>query len=521
MTAPPVAGAVATPLARAPEPPPASRRQIRGSSLLLAGRLLALGSKLLAQILLVRYLSVADYGAWAYGLSIVTLLGSFAHLSLDRAVTRFTAIYHERGQHAEFFGAIALVIGTVLATGVLFVGGMHLFHEQLASRLGQQQQSFALLLVLVFLIPLDALDTLLVAILASLSSTRAIFVRRYVMAPGIQLAAVVLLAAMHARVAFLAWAYVAGALLGVLTSGWLLVDILRKQGLLRELRRHGVRVPARELFVFSLPLMTSDWLAALLESSGTLVLGYFYDTAHVALFRTVVPLAALNKVVMQSFGTLYEPAVSRLHARGDVRGISALYWETTLWIAVLSFPVFAITFAAATPLTVLLYGARYEAAGSLLAILALGQYVQATSGFNGMTIKSVGRVHYLVVINVLALAVNVALTLALVPSFGTTGAAVALTITLVVHNVFKQIGLQRATGILLPERRLARSFLAVGAAIAALALLLVFAAPSPPLLVLGAVLASVAVLRHARHTLRIAEVFPELSRIRYLRPLLT
>jgi O-antigen/teichoic acid export membrane protein len=500
---------------------PASRRQIRGSSLLLLGRLIALASKLAAQVVLVRHLSVADYGTWAYGLSMVTLLGGFAHLSLDRAVTRFTAIYHERGQHAEFFGAIALVLGTVLATGLLFVGSIHLFHEPLALRLGQEERSFALLLVLVFLVPLDALDTLLVAILASLSSTRAIFVRRYVMAPAIQVGAVLLVAAMHAPVETLAWAYVGGACVGVLTSAWLLVGILRRAGMLGELRRHGVRVPARELFVFSLPLMTSDWLAALLESSGTLVLGYFYDTEHVALFRTVVPLAMLNKIVMQSFGTLYEPAVSRLFARGDVRGIGPVYWETTLWIAVLSFPIFAMTFAAATPLTVLLYGARYEAAGTLLAILSVGQFVQATSGFNGMTIKSVGRVHYLVVINLVALAVNVALTLALVPTFGATGAAIALTVTLVVHNVLKQVGLYRATGILLPDRRLARSFVAVGATIAALTLLLALGMREPAVLVLGAIAASIAVLRFARHNLRIAEVFPELGRIRYLRPLLT
>jgi O-antigen/teichoic acid export membrane protein len=498
-----------------------ARREIRGSSLLLAGRLLALGSKLVAQVILVRYLTVADYGAWAYALSIVTLLGGFAHLSLDRAVTRFTAIYHEQRAYAHFFGAIALVMCTVVATGVLFVGGMHLFHHQIAHLLGQQEHSFALLLILIVVVPLEALDTLLVAILASLSSTRAIFVRRYVMAPAIQLGAVLLLALMHARVSFLAWAYVAGALVGAATSAWLLVGILRQQGLLGELRRHGVRIPAREMITFSVPLMTSDWLATMLESSGTVVLGYFYDPEHVAFFRTVFPLAVLNKIVMQSFGTLYEPAVARLFARGDRRGIADFYWETTIWIAVLTFPIFALTFAVSTPLTVLLYGARYEAAGTLLAILAVGQYLQAVSGFNGMTIKAVGRVNYLVVINLLALGVNVAVTLLLVPPFGPVGAAVALTTTLVIHNVLKQVGLHRATAIGVPERRLVRPFAMVAGTIGALATLLVLRVASPVLLVAAAAGAVVMVLRHARHHLRIAEVFPELARIRYLRILFT
>ena len=498
-----------------------TRRQIRGSSLLLVGRLMALASKLLAQVVLVRYLSVADYGVWAYGLSIVALLGGFAHLSLDRAVTRFTAIYHERGEHARFFGVIALVTVIVAATGALFVGGTYALQGHLAPLLNQPADSVALLLVLVLLVPLEALDTLMLAILASLGATRAIFIRRFVMAPGIQLGAVLLLALLGAPVRFLAWAYVGGAVAGVVISLWLLVGILRAQGLLRVLREHGVQMPAGELFRFSVPLMTSDWLAAMIESSGTLVLGYFYTTADVAVFRTVFPLAVLNKIVIHSFGTLYEPAVSRLFARGDARGIAALYWETTLWIAVLTFPVFALTFVAATPLTVLLYGTRYEAAGTILSVLAVGQFLQAVSGFNGMTIKAVGRVHSLVVINLLALLANVVVTLLLVPPFGAMGAAVALTITLVVHNVLKQVGLYRATGIALPERRLHRPFAAVGGAIAAFAVLLVLDVRLVPVLVAAAVAASGLVLLRARRDLRIAEVFPELGRNRYLRVLLT
>lgn len=498
-----------------------NRGHIRGSSLLLVGRVMALVSKLVAQVVLVRYLSVADYGIWAYGLSVVALLGGFAHLSLDRAVTRFAAIFHERGQHAHFFGVIVLVTATVLATGLLFVGGMYAFEEQVAGVLRQSERSVALLLILVLLVPLEAFDTLLLAILASLGETRAIFVRRFVVAPGIQLGAVLLLAALGAPVAFLAWAYVAGGLFGVLLSSWMLLGILRDRGLLRALRDHGVCVPARELIQFSIPMMTSDWLAMMIESSGTLVLGYFYATEHVALFRTVFPLAALNKIVTQSFATLYEPAVARLFAKGDAGGIAALYWQTQTWIGVLAFPIFALTFAAATPLTRLLYGEQYAAGGLLLSILAIGQYVHAVSGFNGVTIKAVGRVRLLVVINLAALAVNIVVTLLLVPPYGTVGAAVALAVTLVAHNVMKQVGLRRATGIAMPSRGVARPLGVIALGAAGLAVLLLVSESRPVPLVLGAVGASLLVLASAKRSLRVMEVFPELGRVRLLRPLLT
>ena len=53
----------------------ATSRQIRGSSLMLVGRAISMGLNFLVQVLIVRYFAnaKADYGAFAYALSIVAL----------------------------------------------------------------------------------------------------------------------------------------------------------------------------------------------------------------------------------------------------------------------------------------------------------------------------------------------------------------------------------------------------------------------------------------------------------------
>ncbi|HZD03554.1 MAG TPA: hypothetical protein VE173_01510, partial [Longimicrobiales bacterium] len=48
-----------------------SRQQIRGSGLLLAGRGFSTGLKFLSELIVVRYLATAEYGAWTYALSAV------------------------------------------------------------------------------------------------------------------------------------------------------------------------------------------------------------------------------------------------------------------------------------------------------------------------------------------------------------------------------------------------------------------------------------------------------------------
>lgn len=497
-----------------------ARKQIRGSSLLMVGKLVSVGAKLGAQILVVRYLSTSDYGAWAYALATVALLGGFAHLSLDRTVSRFTAIYHERGQLDRFFGTIALVLGTVAVTGLVFSAALYASPELFARLIGGEAKPLALLFIMIFLVPLEAIDTVLVSVFATFSRPRAIFVRNYVAAPAIQVGIVLLLIALQADVMFLAYGYLAGALIGVLLSIWLLVHILREQGLLQQFSLRRISVPAREMFTFSFPLMTSDWHSTLTQASGALVLGYFYGTEAVGFLKVVLPVAVLNQLVIRSFHPLYVPNASRLFAKGDLAGVNDLYWRTSLWIAVLTFPIFAVTFATATPLTTMLFGDRYEASGVILAILAIGQYVQAAFGFNGATLMVLGKVKFMVGINVGATVVNVVLTLLLVRPFGAVGAAIALSATMVIHNLLKQWGLRTAGGKLL-HRRYAGAYGILVAAAASLVLVRVAGTSHFVALAVAALVASLAVLRFTRTALNLGEVFPEIRRVPLLRLLWT
>lgn len=494
-----------------------ARKHLRGSTLLLSGRTLSIGVKLVIQTLIVRYLTTADYGAWAYGLAIVAFLGGFSSLSLKRSLSRFLAIYHQRRDYDHFLGAMVLTMATILVTGVVFALAVYAFPELITRLAGGEAQPTTLLLILVFLVPLEALDQVLIAIFATFNRARAIFVRRYILAPVLKLAVVLLLIGLDVGVVFLAYGYLIATLIGVIVYGGLLIRLLHQQGVLsRTLERH-VRVPLRELVSFTIPLMTSDWLASLVGTSGVLLLGYYYTTNEIALFKAIVPIAVLNELVIRSFKLLYTPNASRLFADGNLRAINDLYWSSAVWIAVLSFPLFALTFTAATPLAVLFFGERYAASGGLLAVLTVGYYIQAALGFNGDTLKVMGRLRSLVTINLAALAVNVILAVLLVPRFGPMGAAVTLTGTLILHNVFKQTGLRMAAGISIVDPRYMLCYGTIVAAATGLVVVRTLAPDSFLIQVAAAVLGSVAVLLLTKKTLRIGDTFPEIHRVPVLR----
>ena len=106
-----------------------ARKPIRGSAVLLFGRLASLGSNLLIQVLIVRHLSKRDYGAWAYALSIVTFLQTIAAMGFDKAATRFFSIYHEREEYDKLFGTALLMLGAIVCLSAFIIGAFYLFPE--------------------------------------------------------------------------------------------------------------------------------------------------------------------------------------------------------------------------------------------------------------------------------------------------------------------------------------------------------------------------------------------------------
>jgi O-antigen/teichoic acid export membrane protein len=494
----------------------ATRTHLRGSSILFAGRLISLGVNFATQVLIVRYLSKADFGAFAYGLSLVTMGQAISVLGLDKAVSRFLPMYDEERAYPKLFGALLLAGGTVLALGAAFIAFAFGFHSLIGGRVGDTGAAATVLLILILLSPIQALDDVLMGTFAVFSKPRAIFFRKYVLAPGLRLLAIALVIALHSDVRALAVGYVLAGAVGVGVYGAVLVTTLRSEGLLAHFHPRSIRLPAREIYAFALPLVLVDLLTVVMNTSNVVMLGHFGDAREVADYRVVQPAAHLNMLVMTSFTLLFTPLAARLFARGDRAGVQELYWRTAVWLAVCSFPIFAATFALSHSITVALFGERYAASAVILALLAVGYYFSAALGFNGLTLRVFGLVRYTVAISVAAAIVNVAVNLVLIPRHGAVGAGVGTCATLVVYNVLKQAGLRRA-GIPMFDRRHARVYAVLAGATA---LLLAVAKGLDPGLTASIALVaatSAAVVALTRRSLRVADIFPELLRIPVLR----
>lgn len=499
--------------APAARPQDAARQHLRGSSLLLSGRLISLGLNFVAQLLIVRQFTPDAYGAFAWALAAVALIEGFVTLGLPGGLARFVPDCHERGEPARMLAGIALAAAVVTLLGLALLAAAWAAPEGLLRVAGGRREPIQLLLILLFAVPIEGLERLAISIFASFTRAGAIFFRRHLLAPGLRLAVVLGCWLFDARVAFLAYSYVAATSLGLAINAVVLLRLLRGEGAFARLGFASRALPFRELALASLPLLASDLVALATPAIPTLLLGYHRAPAEVASLRAILPAANLNTLVIGSFALLYTPVLSRLLGRGDRAGIGALYWRTAIWMALLSFPIFALTASLAEPVTLLLYGERYAASAELLRILAVAYYLNAALGFNNLTLKLLGRLRITLAIDALTLACTLGLALWLVPRHGALGAALAAAGALIFQNLLSQAGLRGAAGIRIFEWRFASLYALLGTGAAFLLLVQRFL--EPPLWI-GAALAalvSAGILAGSRRRLELGETFPELLRV--------
>lgn len=485
---------------------------VRGSGLFVVGRALSVLVNFATQVLVVRYLSKGDFGAFSWALSVVAMGSTFGLFGMQKAVSRFLPIYMERDDQPAQTGTILLALTATLGLGLTMAAAVFGMAGLLERSLVSDPRSVQLLLIMVFLVPIQGLDNIFHSLFAVLASPRAIFYRRYVATPLMRLGAVVGVFLASASVTALAWAYLLTGLLGVAVYGWVLVELLSRTGYLTRSALQRSRPPLREILSFCIPQLTTDLMWILRTGGSIVILESFRGTESVAEFRAVVPVAGLCLVVLESTRFLYLPLASKQFARGDHVAIHRAYSRFSGWITVTTFPAVAASLILAAPITTALFGERYSDAAVLLQILVVGNALDAVTGTNLMTLNVYAEVRFIAAVNAVVAMASVVAYFILIPAYGATGAAIATSGTVIIHNLINQLGLVKKTGV----GRLQGGHLPVllGAA-GGLVVLAGLAQWTGNPWVLGAAiaLASAALLRASRDSLAITETFPELTKI--------
>lgn len=502
-------------------PPPertgnSDQATLRGSFVMLAGRLVSAGIGLVTQALIIKAfgddtVGKAQYGTFTTAVAAAALVQSFLALGLDRADTRFLTRYDEEGDTGRILGMIATETLTILGMSALTLG---LVVATDGAVLGGDNSSvpMSVLLVVLCMAPLAAWDGVVVNFFATFSRPMAVFVRRYVLDPGLKLVVVVTVVLLGISARSMAVGYLVAGVVGTVLYLSLLVPLLRR--ILREGAERGAvhrfAWPGRTLFAFALPLLTSAVVRVATLRVPMLVLPATAGVAAAGELAAAQVYATVIDLVPQVFGTLFLPRAARLATRGEAAATREHYWATATWTSVLAFPLACLVVGFPGAVVRDLMGDGFAVAAPSMAVMGIACYLNAALGLNSLQLQVEGKVAQITASNVVGLVLAVAGSALLAGPFGAFGTAVAVAVALLVPTLMRQWAL-RGLGIGAVDRATARVW-----ALVAVLLALQFTVDAlfaPPLWAAfgsGAVL-SVVLVFVVRDSLAVDEVLPMMA----------
>ena len=201
-------------------------------------------------------------------------------------------------------------------------------------------------------------------------------------------------------------------------------------------------VVAREFWAFTAPRAIARVTQTALKRSDIVLVAALASPADAALYTAATRFIVLGQLFVQSVQQALSPQIAALFARGESRAANSVYQAATLWSMIASWPLY-LTLAGFAPTVMAVFGEGYDVANDVVVILSLTMLLATACGPVDSVLLMAGRSWLSLRNSCVALAVNVGLSLALIPIAGLRGAAIAHAVALVVRNLQPLIQVRR------------------------------------------------------------------------------
>jgi O-antigen/teichoic acid export membrane protein len=401
---------------RHPRLPGVSEGLIRGAGFALVLQVLGVALTYLLHVTLARWLGAAGYGVYAYILSWATVLATVGALGLPLASLRFVSQHFAAQRWAELrgvlFGAPALVmLGSMAVFSLGAVGAMSASADPLPWILG-----FAC-------VPLLAQLALGTEIARAIGSIGASLVPGRVLRPLFTLFLISVIWAQTTEPLAAVAATVVALTVVIMVQGTWLYRLIPMEG--RAARPvYKPRLWLRAAF----PMMVATGTALFLTQLDLLMVGLLLDEHSTGLYSAAAKTAAILPLVLYAFNVAAAPSFAALHERGDTRQLQELASRVARWAFWPSLGV-AVGLSVSAGWILGWFGAPFVAARGAVVLLTAAYLFSAGVGSVGYLLNLTGHEHHNARTLLWAAVIDVALNLALIPTMGILGAALATALT--------------------------------------------------------------------------------------------
>jgi O-antigen/teichoic acid export membrane protein len=383
----------------------------------------------LSQILLARWMGGSDYGIYVYVWTWVLLLGSMMDFGISASAQKIIPEYRTRGEHALLRGFLAgsrwMTFAVSSVVSLLLAGLVKLLSAWIEA--GAMVPMYIGCLTLPAFVVANTQDGIARSHDWMRLGLMPQFIVRQALIIGFTAGTFVLGFHVGASAAMLASA----AAVWIAMIGQMMV-------LNRRLAYHIARGPkAYDIsgwLAISLPILLVEGFYLLLSYTDVLVLQQFRAPEEVGVYFAVVKTLALVSFIHYAMSATTAHRFAEYHAQGDKERLSAYVTHAINWTFWPSLIATLVLLALGEPL-LWLFGPQFVAGTTIMFVAAIGLVVRSAIGPVERLLNMLGHQHICALAYALALVMNVALCIVLVPRFGGHGAAAATSISLTFETV--------------------------------------------------------------------------------------
>lgn len=184
-----------------------------------------------------------------------------------------------------------------------------------------------------------------------------------------------------------------------------------------------------------------DWAARRID---ILLLGLFADARTLGIYWVAQQVASLPQKLKVTFDPILAPVVANGLARGDMAAVASQIRQVGFWVTAMQLGV-ALALGLMGEAVMNLVGPEFAGGAAILSLLLLTEVLYSTAAVSEGALVYMAR-HRNLLWSLAGIALQIALTLALVPLIGGIGAALALAVAALFASVSKALLLKRILG---------------------------------------------------------------------------
>ncbi len=236
------------------------------------------------------------------------------------------------------------------------------------------------------------------------------------------------------RLLGISWAKLLSSLIVLFFAGkWVLkrFPFLIRKPLLPKIKR-------KEFMLYSASLLFIGSTYFLMGQVNKLLIGAYTVSKEVGFYSIGNVVAGLVVFVLVSFNAIFAPLISELYHNREYKTLARMYSAITRLVWIFTLPIF-LWIAIFSGRILMIFGPEFTAAKWVLIFLAVGQFINAAVGPNGLMLSMSGHQKWEMFNGTAVATLNIALNILLIPKYGAAGSAVGGALALGVVNIVKTL----------------------------------------------------------------------------------